>query len=127
MALIAEARADGSGPSGWVFAGPQGGTLKDKAKKAVSSLRQAGLLTGDYTRHDFRRTVATGMESLGISTSTIAKLMNHREAGPRATHIYARHPFDQEKRDALDTWGRHLDALIGPGLLGPVVPFPRQG
>ena len=125
LALIAEARADGSGPSGWVFAGPQGGTLKDKAKKAVSSLRQAGLLTGDYTRHDFRRTVATGMESLGIPTGTIAKLMNHLEAGPRATHIYARHPFDQEKRHALDTWGRHLDALLGVGSLGRVVPFVR--
>ena len=47
LALIAEARADGSGLSWWVFAGPQGGTLKDKAKKAVSSLRHAGLLTGD--------------------------------------------------------------------------------
>ncbi|MEO2195916.1 MAG: tyrosine-type recombinase/integrase, partial [bacterium] len=85
LALIAEARADGSGPSGWVFAGPRGGTLKDKARKVVSSLRHAGLLTGDYTRHDFRRTVATSMVGMGITTSTIAKLMNHVEAGPRAT------------------------------------------
>ena len=123
LALIAEARADGSGPSGWVFAGPRGGTLKDKAKKVVSSLRHAGLLTGDYTRHDFRRTVATGMEGMGITTSTIAKLMNHVEAGPRATHVYARHPYDTEKRQALEAWGRHLDALIRGITSARIVPF----
>ena len=26
---------------------------------------------------------------------------------------------------ALDTWGQHLDALIGTGTLGRVVPFLR--
>ena len=123
LALIAEARADGSGPSGWVFAGPRGGTLKDKARKVVSSLRHAGLLTGDYTRHDFRRTVATSMEGMGITTSTIAKLMNHVEAGPRATHVYARHPYDTEKRQALEAWGRHLDGLIHGVTSARVVPF----
>jgi integrase len=123
LALIAEARADGSGPSGWVFAGPRGGTLKDKARKVVSGLRHAGLLTGDYTRHDFRRTVATSMEGMGITTSTIAKLMNHVEAGPRATHVYARHPYDTEKRQALEAWGRHLDALIHGLTSARIVPF----
>ena len=123
LALIAEARADGSGPSGWVFAGPRGGTLKDKARKVVSSLRHARLLTGDYTRHDFRRTVATSMEGMGITTSTIAKLMNHVEAGPRATHVYARHPYDTEKRQALEAWGRHLDGLIHGLTSARIVPF----
>ena len=42
LTLIAEARAAGSSPDGWVFAGPQGGTLQEKAKKAVSKLRHAG-------------------------------------------------------------------------------------
>ena len=35
--LVVEARRDASGPNGWVFAGPQGGTLQDKGKKAVDA------------------------------------------------------------------------------------------
>jgi integrase len=117
LQLIVEARRDGSGPNGWVFAGPQGGSLKVKAAKAISLLRKAGLLTDDptmvrYWRHDVRRTVSTGMESIGVAFSTISKVMNHVDAGPRATRIYARHDYDPEKRQALETWGRHLDALL---------------
>ena len=119
--LVVEARRDGSGPNGWVFAGPQGGTLQDKGKKAVSRLRHAGL-AGDYTRHDLRRTVATGLQGLGFPTSTIAHLLNQSEGGSRVTPIYARHDFDKEKRTALEAWGRHLDALL-TGHTSRVVPF----
>ena len=111
LALIAEARADGSGPDGLVFAGLEGRTLEWQAKKAVSKLRHAGL-AGDYTKHDVRRTVATGLEELGFPTSTIAHVLNQQEGGPRATKIYARHHFDKEKTAALEAWGRHLDALL---------------
>ncbi|MBN4048044.1 integrase arm-type DNA-binding domain-containing protein [bacterium AH-315-O15] len=121
LALIAEARADGSGPDGLVFAGLEGRTLAWQAKKAVSKLRHAGL-AGDYTRHDVRRTVATGLEELGFPTSTIAHVLNQQEGGPRATKIYARHDFDKEKTAALEAWGRHLDALL-TGHTSRVVPF----
>jgi integrase len=121
LTLIAEARADGSGPDGWVFAGPQGGTLQEKAKKAVSKLRHAGL-AGDYTRHDLRRTVATGLQGLGIPTSTITHVLNQSEGGSRVTPIYARHDFSKEKTAALEAWGRHLDALL-TGQPSRVVPF----
>ena len=72
---------------------------------------------------DLWRTVATGLEELGFPTSTIAHVLNQSEGGPRATKIYARHHFDTEKKTALEAWGRHLDALIGVGSLGRVVPF----
>ncbi len=121
LALIAEARADGSGPDGVVFGGLEGRTLVWQAKKAVSKLRHAGL-AGDYTRHDVRRTVATGLEELGFPTSTIAHVLNQSEGGPRATKIYARHHFDTEKKTALEAWGRHLDALL-TGHTTRVVPF----
>ena len=151
VALVAEARADGSGPSGWVFAGPQGGSLKVKGVKAIPILRACGLLTDDpalirYWRHDLRRTVATGMERIGVATSTISKVMNHVDAGPRATKIYARHDYDREKREALEAWrptsrrpphgprvtGRSSGALLRQtatalslGLLKPA-PYPRD-
>ncbi|MBN4048291.1 integrase arm-type DNA-binding domain-containing protein [bacterium AH-315-O15] len=111
LALIAEARADGSGPDGLVFAGPEGRTLEWQAKKAVSKLRHAGL-AGDYTKHDLRRTVATGLQALNLPTSTISHVLNQQEGGSRVTPIYARHDFSEEKTAALEAWGRHLDALL---------------
>ena len=121
LTLIAEARTAGSGPDGWVFAGPQGGTLQEKAKKAVSKLRHAGLAS-DYTRHDLRRTVATGMTKLGVARATVSLVLNQQEGGPRATEVYDRYNYDPEKRKALDKWGRHLDALL-TGHTSRVVPF----
>jgi integrase len=121
LALITEARADGSGPAGWVFAGPEGGSLQEQAKKAVSKLRRAGL-TGDYIRHDLRRTVATGLQSLNVPPSTITHVLNQSEGGSRVTPIYARHDFSEEKKTALEAWGRHLDALL-TGQPSRVVPF----
>jgi integrase len=124
LALIAEARTAGSGHDGWVFAGPQGGSLQEQAKKAVSKLRHAGL-AGDYTRHDLRRTVATGLQSLDFPISTIAHVLNQHEGGPRATPIYARHDFDKEKRVALEAWGRRLDGLV-TGETSRLVPFTER-
>jgi integrase len=99
-----------------------GGSYHSRAVKAVPEFRKAGAITGDYTRHDLRRTVATGLEALGFPTSTIAHVLNQSEGGPRVTQIYARHHFDTEKKAALEAWGRHLDALL-TGHTTRVVPF----
>jgi len=65
----------------------------------MSRLRHAGL-TGDFTRHDLRRTVATGL-ALGYG-SVVGRILNHVQAGPRATAVYDRYDYDREKRTALD-------------------------
>jgi hypothetical protein len=121
LTLITEARTAGSGPDGWVFAGPEDGSLQEQAKKAVSKLRHAGL-AGDYTRHDLRRTVATGLQALNLPISTITHVLNQSEGGSRVTPIYARHDFSEEKKTALEVWGRHLDALShGPHVTGGAI------
>ena len=125
QALLANIRVVGARADGWVFAGHHGGSVAARAKKAIASLRTAGAIPHDYHRHDLRRTVTTGMAHLGIPRSTLAQVLNQQEGGPRATAVYDRYSYDKEKRDALDTWGRHLDALLGVGSLGRVVPFPR--
>ena len=127
LALLAEAKAHGPDDHGWVFAGRTGGSYHARATKAIALLRGAGLLTGHYWRHDFRRTIATGMTTAGLPSTIVNKVMNQQEGGPSVTKIYDRYSYDKEKRHALDTWGRHLDTLIGTGPLGRVVPFPRQG
>jgi integrase len=63
--------------------------------------------------HDLRRTVATGLQRLGVSLQVIEAVLGHT-SGSRSgvVDIYQRHSFDAEKRTALDTWGEHVIALI---------------
>ena len=126
LALITKARTAGSGPDGLVFVGTEGGSYHSRAVKAVSKLRKAGAITGDYWRHDLRRTVATGLQASGFPDSTITHVLNQSEGGPRVTQIYARHHFDTEKQTALEAWGRHLDTLIGGATPSRLVSFPDR-
>jgi integrase len=131
LALITKARTAGSGPDGLVFEGPEGGSYHSRAVKVVSKLRKAGLITNDasqtvdYIRHDFRRTVATGLQALSIADITITHVLNQSGGGSPVTRIYTRHHFDEEKRVALEAWGRHLDALLTGQPQKKTLPFRR--
>ena len=63
--------------------------------------------------HDFRRTVATGLQRLGVALQVVEAVLGH-VSGSRAgiVGVYQRHTFDAEKRAALDAWARHLDAIV---------------
>ncbi len=68
----------------------------------------------DFMMRDIRRTVATGLAELGVSSTIISKVLDHTLPGESAvTPIYSRYEFLEEKRQALDSWGRHLAALVG--------------
>ena len=62
--------------------------------------------------HDLRRTVATGLQRLGVALPVIEAVLGHI-SGSRAgvVGIYQRHSFDDEKRIALDAWGRRLTEI----------------
>ena len=62
--------------------------------------------------HDLRRTVATGLQKLGVNLQTIEAVLGHT-SGSRSgvVGVYQRHSFDAEKRAALDAWGAHLRNL----------------
>jgi len=42
---------------------------------------------------------------------------------PRATAVYDTYNYDREKRNALEAWGRHLDALLTGQRQDKVVSF----
>mgnify|MGYP003700743005 CR=1 FL=1 len=65
----------------------------------------------DWRLHDLRRTAGTGMASSGVPVSTISRVLNHAEGG--VTKVYNRFSYGDEKRDALERWGRKLEAIIG--------------
>jgi hypothetical protein len=50
------------------------------------------------------------MTAMGISRLVVSKILNHVESG--ITAVYDRHSYDQEKRKALNAWGRKLDTII---------------
>lgn len=67
------------------------------------------------------------MAEAGISQADIARVLNHVEAGPRATKVYDRYSYDREKRVALDTWARRLTAILERKDTGKVLPFGATG
>ena len=60
--------------------------------------------------HDLRRTAASHMTALGVPRLHVAKVLNHAESG--VTAIYDRHDYAQEKREALQLWADHLQAIV---------------
>jgi integrase len=67
----------------------------------------------DWRLHDLRRTVATGLQRLGVNLQTIEAILGH-VSGSRSgvVGVYQRHSFDAEKRAALEAWGVHVTALV---------------
>jgi integrase len=94
----------------YVFARDGGAAAVDRSKKASAAL--ARVLGIDFRGHDLRRTAATGMAESGVPREHISRVLNHVEGGARATRIYDRHTYDNEKRIALETWERRLRAIL---------------
>ena len=79
--------------------------------------------------HDLRRTMATGLQRLGVRLEVTEAVLNH-VAGSRAgiVGIYQRHTWTDEKRAALIAWGEHVAAIAeGRESGGNVTPLRRSG
>src|SRR5262245_40326599 len=71
--------------------------------------------------HDLRRTCASGMARLGINLPVIEKVLNHSSGSfAGIVGVYQKHSFADEKRQALEAWGRHVDSLINGSKLAPI-------
>jgi integrase len=67
----------------------------------------------DWTIHDIRRTVASGMARLGVSLVVIEKVLNHVSGSLAGiVGVYQRHEFGAEKRAALQQWADHVERLV---------------
>ena len=63
--------------------------------------------------HDLRRTMATGLQRLGVRLEVTEAVLNH-VAGSRAgiIGVYQRHTWADEKQAALNAWGAHVAAIV---------------
>jgi integrase len=73
----------------------------------------------DWTLHDIRRSVATGMADLGVEPHIIEATLNHvtgHKAG--VAGIYNRSNYSDAVRDALALWGEHVLKFVGQAKRG---------
>jgi integrase len=98
-ALVLPGDRRGSPFSGW-----------SKAKARLDGL--SGVT--DWRLHDLRRTVATGMQRLGIRLEVTESALNHI-SGSRAgiVGVYQTHDYADEKREALNSWAQHIMDIVG--------------
>ena len=69
-----------------------------------------------WTLHDLRRTAATGMASLNVPPHVVDRVLNHVSGTIRGVAaVYNRHAYLEERKAALEAWGRHVESLIRPG------------
>jgi integrase len=82
---------------------------KDKLDEVM---RRNGWNGEDWTIHDIRRTVATGLQKLHIPQEVTEAVLNHKSGKVSGiAAVYARHDFADEKRAALELWGQHVMGL----------------
>jgi integrase len=82
---------------------------EERAKASVKHSEEA-VAFPPWTIHDLRRTVATNLGKLGVSRFVIERILNHADRS--VTGIYDRHEYLDEKRAALENWGRRLNLLL---------------
>jgi integrase len=64
----------------------------------------------NWTVHDIRRTVRTGLGALGVSPHVAEAVLNHLPA--KLVRTYDTNRYLKEKRAALDLWASELDVAI---------------
>lgn len=66
-----------------------------------------------FVLHDLRRTVATGMQRLGVQMPVTEAVLNHI-SGSRSgiAGVYQRYDYQREKRDALESWAAELMSIV---------------
>jgi integrase len=103
--------------SGLVFsttgATPVSGFSKMKRKLDGHLATSLGGPPPKWRLHDLRRTVATGLQRLGVRFEVTEAVLNH-SSGSRSgiAGVYQRYEWKDEKREALEQWSRHVCGLV---------------
>lgn len=71
----------------------------------------------DWCVHDFRRTIATGLQRMGFRPDIADQVIGHvgsTRSGAAAHYLH--HTYDAEKMQALEAWSEHVVGLVKPKL-----------
>ncbi|PWE17123.1 hypothetical protein DDZ18_10515 [Marinicauda salina] len=100
------------------------------AAKAINRKRRhLGFEDRPFTPHDFRRTMATHLQRNGVREEVVARLLNHISETEKTVtrRVYMRHDYEEERRDAMDLWGRMIEKWLSGDGADVVTPFPASG
>jgi integrase len=99
-------------------------TKVDRAFEGVSAVnaerdwwdrvRQKAMRLGvqHFTKHDLRRTCATGCARLGASDFIVSKILGHAtQPGIQVTQVYNRYSHLSEMASALNAWAAHIERI----------------
>ena len=81
-------------------------------RKHDDSLVVANGERGVWTLHDLRRTGGTLMQAMGVPLDVIDRCQNHKLPGPKVRRHYLHHDYANEKRDAWNRLGQHLEKIL---------------
>ncbi len=103
---------------GWVFTTTGSSSVSgfSRAKRRFDQLAVTvddGAALAQWRLHDLRRTMATGLQKLGVRFEVTEALLNHL-GGARAgiAGVYQRHDWREEKLHALTAWNEHVISLV---------------
>jgi len=102
--------------------------VKDKIDAAMLEIARRddpeALGIPHWTLHDLRRTAASGMAGLGTAPHVIEAVLNHASGTIKGVAaVYNRYRYDDEKRAALEAWGRRVERLATGEAPSNVVPL----
>lgn len=102
------------------YADRQRPAAKNQLKRRSKDNMALALADGRWTAHDLRRTAATIMARLGVSTDVIDECLNHK-LEKRVSRVYIQSRREPEQKIAFTKLGAHLDALVNGKKSGVVV------
>lgn len=91
---------------------------KERMRAAMLAAKRAELgasasAVPEWTLHDLRRTAATGMARLNFPPHVVDKVLNHASGTIKGVAaVYNRFAYLEERRAALEAWGRCVESLV---------------
>jgi integrase len=86
-----------------------------RAKERLDGLiaKAAGHEIEPWILHDARRTAATGMARLRVAPHVVDRVLNHTSGTIRGVaRVYNRFEYSDERRAALEAWGRAVEQIV---------------
>jgi hypothetical protein len=66
-----------------------------------------------WVLHDLRRSAVSGMARQGVPPHVVDRILNHVGGSIRGVAaVYNRHAYLDERKSALESWGRYVESLV---------------
>lgn len=107
---------------------PVSGFSRAKDRLDALMAETAGKEIEPWILHDLRRTAATGMARLRIAPHVVDRILNHTSGTIRGVaRVYNRFDYADERRTALEAWGRYVEVLIDGSRSPNIVELRAEG